>query len=129
TSPPNSCRSSETIEKAGSSSRRVCARSSISAGVTSRPAKTPKLTRTSRAGSSCSRTQKAIAGSIGSGNLPFPRLPPELRCGDHEPGCAPGREDAEGARLRPDRLAPQIGGVDDVEEVLQRQRVAHRPEE
>src|SRR5690242_21700801 len=63
TAPPNSCRCSETIAKDGRRPRSSRASSSISAGVAYLPAKTPKLTRTSTPGSSCSRTSSEMAGS------------------------------------------------------------------
>ena len=58
-----SCRSSEMIDTSPTSSSSHSASRSISARVASRPAKMPKLTRTSIAGGSWSCTVNAIAGS------------------------------------------------------------------
>src|SRR5258708_9550971 len=138
TSPPNSCRSSETIVNDSTSARSAWARSSISAGVACRPAKTPKFTRTSSAGRSCEWTRKAIRGSTSilmpswyrrNRNLTLARLPAELPDGYGERAGAPGREHPERRRPRPDQLPAQVDRVDDVDEVLERQDVADHAQE
>ena len=56
----------------GAASRSTAARSSISAGVASRPASMPKLTLTSTAGSSCKCVAKAMGGSTTLAVYPEP---------------------------------------------------------
>src|SRR5579859_1498715 len=139
-SPPNSCRSSATIANSGASFRSARASSSISAGVACRPAKTPKLTRTSMPGSSCSRTRSEMAGSSTSGFMPCPfsgaansltsvRLPAEPERREGQARDAPGAEDGECSGLRPEPLPVQVNGVHQLDEVLERQHVPDRAEE
>src|SRR3954447_17533771 len=142
TASPNSCRFSDTIAKDGTKSRSASASSSISAGVACRPAKTPKLTRTSIPGSSCSRTRREMAGSSSNGfmccsypdgrtpnALTLPRLPAELEDREDQPSQSPGCEDCQRLRLRPDGVPVEVDGVHELDEVRERQHVADRAED
>src|SRR6476646_5117561 len=117
----NSCRSSDTIANDGTMSLSATASSSISAGVACRPAKTPKLTRISMPGSSWSRTSSEMAGSSKMGFMPdsYPagrtqtllaltRFPAELEDREDQARHAPGAEDSQRFRLRPDALSVQV---------------------
>src|SRR5262249_49752239 len=128
-----SCRSSPTIETSTASGTRSFPRSSSSAVVASRPAKIPKLTRISRPDDSCS-AMNAIAfstcietGIPGLGQrLTFHRLPAKTTDRHERPAHAPGGEDGDRAGTRPDLLAVQVDGVDELDEVLERQDGADR---
>src|ERR1700755_323421 len=137
----NSWRSSATTVNSCTNSFNTAASSSISAGVAWRPAKTPKLTRTSIPGSSCFCTRSEIAGSFSKGPiLVFPlthpgevltlsRLPAELEHREDEAPGAPGRKHGQIERLRPDGVAVQVDGVHEVDEVLEGQYVADGPQD
>src|SRR5262249_32970893 len=120
-----SCRSSPTIETSPASGTRSFPRSSSSAVVASRPARIPKLTRISRPDGSCSATN-AIAFSTcietripgpGSG-LTLDRLPAKTTDCDERSTHAPGGEHGDRAGARPDLLAVEVDGVDELDEVL-----------
>src|SRR6476661_10190583 len=141
TASSNSCRSSDTIAKDGARSLSASASSSISAGVACLPAKTPKLTRISMPGSSWSRTRSEIAGSSKIGLMPdsYPaggtqtlltlsRLPAELEDREDQARDSPGGEDCQRLRLRPDAVAVQVYGIDELDEVRERQHVTDRAE-
>src|SRR5438034_3469451 len=103
-------------------------RSSSSADVASRPAKTPKFTRISNPAFSCSVTnaiafstciERRIAAERGVLTLDgLPAEPSECDDGAREP---PRYEDGDRARLRPQTLTMEIDRVDDLDEVLHRQ--------
>src|SRR5262245_65788279 len=110
------------------------AKVSISAGVASRPANMPKLTRISRAGGSKVLVAKTSAGSfdpIFSNAFPLRRKlilagnPAEVPKREHRPGNAPGEDHGHGLRLVPNLSALEHHVSDEVDEVGQRQDVGH----
>ena len=109
--PPRSCRCSETSVTCSTSASTTRPRSSSSAGVASRPEKTPKLILISMCGRSRPFEANAIgAGSRGPWDLssPFrrfyalPRLPAEARGPRNRPERAPGGEHGHSRALVPD---------------------------
>src|SRR5262245_12679338 len=128
-----SCRSSPTIESSPVSGTRSFPRSSSSAVVAWRPEKIPKLTRISRPDGSCSATNAIAFSTCIETRIPWlgPGLTlhgfPAKTTDRHEGSAhAPGGEDGDRARARPDLVAVQVHGVDELDEVLQRQDGADR---
>src|SRR5512132_3532431 len=130
----SSCRSSATIVSSVALSRSALASVSISAGVASRPANMPKLTRISSAGGSKVLVAKASAGSFDPIVLSeFPirrklilaRDPAEVAQREQGSGDAPDEDHSHVLRLVPDLGALQHHVSDQVDEVRQRQHVGH----
>src|ERR671934_1812172 len=129
---PISWRSSATIETSPTFGRSALARSSISAAVAPRPAKTPKFTRTSTPGGSISRTQNASCGSLTICNSYYlrrldltslMRLPAEIAKSDDHACNAPSGHDSHVRALRPDLVPVQHHVAHETQEVGQRQHV------
>src|SRR6266540_2610267 len=113
-----------------SSGRSSWASSSISAGVASRPAQIPKLTRTSRPGASGLATENAILGSAymllafpSSRALTLLRLPAEAAHGDEQAGQAPGGDHGDVGPVGPDLLAVEQDVLHQPDEVGERQQL------
>src|SRR5215210_1189431 len=131
-----SWRSSATIETAPTCSSSDAARSSISAGVASRPANMPKLTRTSSAGGSCSCTAKASAGLIvteslvtrNSYGLTFDRFPAETAHRDERAGHAPACDHGDRDGVLPEVVVEDDDVADEPDEVDERERFGDRAE-
>src|SRR5436190_23633257 len=130
-----SCRSSATIATSVTLWRSAVARSSISAGVASRPANTPKLTRISSAGGSKVLVAKAIAGSTDPivlrgfplrKKLTLARRPPESADCDDRSEEAPGEERGHVSGSVPDLVTLPDDVEDELDEERQREDIRHR---
>src|SRR5919204_6957022 len=134
-SSPTSCRCSETTETSSSSGTSACASSSSSAGVASRPAKTPKLTRISRPGTSCVRVTNASSGSMAEPlpgshqNLTLSRLPAEAPQRYDDSPHRPHSHHTQCPRPCQKPVPAEVDRLHDVDEVLERQCVADRAQE
>src|SRR4051794_22957794 len=135
-----SWRSSEMIDTSPTSSSSHSASRSISAAVAPRPAKTPKLTRTSIAGGSCCSTTNAMFGSKSSISrttverrpwfrLTLPRLPAEASEGSNQADRAPQKHDRNRVPVRPQMTVADHDLARQPGEVRQRQHVRDRLEE
>src|SRR6266540_1668174 len=113
-----------------SSGRSSWASSSISAGVASRPAQIPKLTRTSRPGASGLATENATLGSAYI-FLAFPScsaltllwLPAEAAHGDDQAGQPPRGDHGDVGPVGPDLLVSEEHVLHQPDEVGERQQL------